>query len=469
MRRIFQGAYRDGSGNIVQDGTISVFLTGTETAANIYTTVAGTTAVNSVTSSSTDGSFTFYTDDFDYGSFQGFDITLSKTSHISKTYTDVVMEPIAGTYTISADKTLGSTIHLQIPYGVEYSVASGKTLTIQGSIQAGAYQIFSGDGAVAFTGDGIWLGAWEGGADTLSGVTLNMAKGGDIASASPLVVGTDGDYFDVTGTTGFAAMTVAANRHFFLQFDGALTMTHHATNLDLPGEANITTAAGDVGEFYSTGANTVQCVNYTRADGTALAGESVSNTAYGAGWNGETGVAPSQNAVYDEMQLQPKALLTAQGDIVYASAANTLARLAKGTALQQLRMNAGATAPEWDSVGLSLSDYSGTSTIVGWSSRTINVISYAAIGKLVYCIFNIEGTSNSTSTTFTLPNAEANVGHVYSYGRSKDNGGTSIVGLISVGKNSNVVTCYHNVTGGAASYTASGTKEIHGFIVYMSA
>ncbi len=36
-----------------------------------------------------------------------------------------------------------------------------------------------------------------------------------------------------------------------------------------------------------------------------------------------------------------------QGDVLYASAANTLAALAKGTALQMLRMNAGATAPEW--------------------------------------------------------------------------------------------------------------------------
>ena len=76
-------------------------------------------------------------------------------------------------------------------------------------------------------------------------------KGGDIASASPTVIDTDGDYFDVTGTTSFAAFTVAANRHFFLQFDGALTMTHHATNLDLPGEVDITTAAGDVAEFVS--------------------------------------------------------------------------------------------------------------------------------------------------------------------------------------------------------------------------
>ena len=51
-------------------------------------------------------------------------------------------------------------------------------------------------------------------------------------------------------------------------------MTHHATNLDLPGEANITTAAGDVATFQSTAANQVQCINYTRADGTAIVGAS---------------------------------------------------------------------------------------------------------------------------------------------------------------------------------------------------
>jgi len=101
---------------------------------------------------------------------------------------------------------------------------------------------------------------------------IQTEKGGDLTSASPLVIDTDGDYFDVTGTTNFAAMTVAADRQFTLQFDGALTMTHHATNLDLPGEANITTAAGDVATFQSTGSNTVQCISYTKADGTGIAG-----------------------------------------------------------------------------------------------------------------------------------------------------------------------------------------------------
>jgi len=49
-------------------------------------------------------------------------------------------------------------------------------------------------------------------------------------------------------------------------------MTHGAGTLDLPGAANITTAASDVGEFVSTAANVVTCVNYTKRDGTAVAG-----------------------------------------------------------------------------------------------------------------------------------------------------------------------------------------------------
>ena len=107
---------------------------------------------------------------------------------------------------------------------------------------------------------------------TITNVSKLNLKGGDLTSADPLVIDTDGNYFDVTGTTNFTAMTVAANRQFTLQFDGVLTMTHHATNLDLPSEANITTAAGDVATFQSTGANTVQCISYTRADGTSISG-----------------------------------------------------------------------------------------------------------------------------------------------------------------------------------------------------
>ena len=39
--------------------------------------------------------------------------------------------------------------------------------------------------------------------------------------------------------------------------------------------------------------------------------------------------------------------LTTAGDTLYASSANTPARLAKGTGLQVMQINSGATAPEW--------------------------------------------------------------------------------------------------------------------------
>lgn len=103
-----------------------------------------------------------------------------------------------------------------------------------------------------------------------NGNFIGMDKGGDLASASPLVIGVDGDYFDVTGTTGFATMTVAANRFFILQFDAALVVTHGAS-IVIPGGANFTTSPGDQLQCFSTAANTVRIVAVTRANGTPVA------------------------------------------------------------------------------------------------------------------------------------------------------------------------------------------------------
>ena len=97
-----------------------------------------------------------------------------------------------------------------------------------------------------------------------------VAKGTTIPSASPTVP--VGSYFDVSGTTTITAFVVAADRHFFCNFTGIMQLTHNSTDLDLPGAANITTAVGDVAEFFSTGTNDVQCVNYTKVDGTGVTG-----------------------------------------------------------------------------------------------------------------------------------------------------------------------------------------------------
>jgi hypothetical protein len=102
-----------------------------------------------------------------------------------------------------------------------------------------------------------------------NGNYIQMQKGGDISSASPLVIDTDGDYFVVTGTTNFAAMTVAADRHFFLEFAAILTITHGGGTIDIPGAANYTSVAGDVIECVSTASNVVTIVGMELVSGKA--------------------------------------------------------------------------------------------------------------------------------------------------------------------------------------------------------
>jgi hypothetical protein len=77
------------------------------------------------------------------------------------------------------------------------------------------------------------------------------SKGADVNSAtSPLPVLTDGNFFDVTGTSAISEIaTLGVGSVIFLQFDAASSLTHHNTNLILPGATNITNAAGDVACF----------------------------------------------------------------------------------------------------------------------------------------------------------------------------------------------------------------------------
>jgi len=163
-------------------------------------------------------------------------------------------------------------ITIKTPSGSGIGVAAGKTMWVynNGTNVVDATTHLS---SLTLTTDLALADGGTGGSTALAARTnleTNICKKGtDIASASPTVT-TTGNYFDVTGTTTISEFTVAANRQFFCQFAAALQLTHNGTQLDLPGEANITTAAGDVAEFFSTAADDVQCVNYTKADGTAV-------------------------------------------------------------------------------------------------------------------------------------------------------------------------------------------------------
>jgi len=68
----------------------------------------------------------------------------------------------------------------------------------------------------------------------------------------------------ITGTTGISAWTMTSGQVVDVVFDGALTLTHHATNNNLPGAANITTAANDRARLWYDG-TAVWCVAYQKA------------------------------------------------------------------------------------------------------------------------------------------------------------------------------------------------------------
>lgn len=98
-------------------------------------------------------------------------------------------------------------------------------------------------------------------------VRAALAGDGTIASAATTDLSTvnDGD-ITVTGTTtitGFGTLTAGIKK--VLTFSGALTLTHNATSLILPGAANITTAAGDVAIMRSLGSGNWKCISFTRS------------------------------------------------------------------------------------------------------------------------------------------------------------------------------------------------------------
>lgn len=73
------------------------------------------------------------------------------------------------------------------------------------------------------------------------------------------------------------------------------------------------------------------------------------------------------------------------GDLLYGSGTGTLGRLAKGTAAQVLKMNAGATAPEWAAVGTFLAQEQktadgGTMTAGATNVRQLNTVVTNTIG-----------------------------------------------------------------------------------------
>lgn len=96
---------------------------------------------------------------------------------------------------------------------------------------------------------------------------VEEAKASDLPSAATVNIGTaSGRSVDVTGTTTITSFGIAPEGVWkIVRFTGALTLTHNAASLILPGAANITTAAGDILIALSLGLGNWVVVSYQKA------------------------------------------------------------------------------------------------------------------------------------------------------------------------------------------------------------
>ncbi len=88
----------------------------------------------------------------------------------------------------------------------------------------------------------------------------------DVASATTCNIGAaTTSVVRITGTTTITSLGSVANCRKHVFFSGALTLTHNATTLILPGAANVTTAAGDCADLISDASGNWRCHNYQQA------------------------------------------------------------------------------------------------------------------------------------------------------------------------------------------------------------
>ena len=167
-------------------------------------------------------------------------------------------------FVTAGDNTGAATINI--------SSLGAKTVKKQGDAAVIAADI-PASSVVSATYDGTDFFLDPGTTTIKKAVLINEVAGNDIASASPDIGAATGNYVNITGTTTITALgTIAAGAKRVVQFSGALILTHNATSLILPGNANITTVAGDTAEFVSLGSGNWICTDYRRDTGKALVG-----------------------------------------------------------------------------------------------------------------------------------------------------------------------------------------------------
>jgi hypothetical protein len=181
-----------------------------------------------------------------------------------------------------------------------------------------------------------------------------------------------------------------------------------------------------------------------------------------------------------------KSTLTTTGDIYYASAANTPARLGIGTASQLLAVNSGATAPEWvaapSSGGMTLlstTNLSGTSTTVSSINQThseLFIVVTGAVNSDFFAKLRIQANGSTTlsktaGVTFAAAGFSSAAGVVIDTNVSTTSTYLRIPNYASttVKKQGFFVSSNNDTVGATGSYFYDATTAISSIVVTTTA
>ena len=126
--------------------------------------------------------------------------------------------------------------------------------------------------------------------------------------------------------------------------------------------------------------------------------------------------------------------MTTTGDMIYSSSGSTPARLGLGTANQQLRVNAGATAPEWFTPAAGGSDYKliNFTSFSAVASQSLNNV-FTSTYENYKILVNVFPTSTADTCTFRLRASGTDTTSNYESGRLGYNGSVTFNGLNTSG------------------------------------
>jgi hypothetical protein len=294
---------------------------------------------------------------------------------------------------------------------------------------------------------------------------------------------------DAAGATTITVNTglFAAGDTVFIQNLGAGACTVTAGTATVATAGSLILPQNDAGILYFTSASAAIFYDYIQAGAVSplttkgdLYTFSTSDARLPVGTNGHTLVANSSTSTGLEWKVDPVAdLVTTAGDTLYATAADTLARLAIGTAGQVLQVNSGATAPEWATpaagggANWSLLNTGGTAltgsqtvTVSGISGKdkilvVVNNASSASAGSRIairlntdtgsnYTMAGVQNTYGSTYNSANFSRTDSTEDRIYLGAIASSNAGEALAGYVLLsGCNSAGVKVYNSAGSGS--------------------